>query len=296
MKKILVIGSSNLDMTLRCNKFPKPGETIACNSFNLSIGGKGLNQAVAASITSSDVTFLTALGNDTNKDYILNNLRDYNLNIKPIIKNSPTGNAVILVEEETKENEIIITGGANQELNKNDIDNNIDLIKECDYILLQLEINIDVIKYILEKAKFYNKEVILNPAPFQYLDNYILENVTYLTPNETELKSLTGEDDYMNGAKTLLNKGVKNVIITLGSKGSVLVNKNETIRINSHKVNAVDTTGAGDAYNGVFLGFLALGYTVKESLEYASIAGALSVTKKGAAKSYPKKDEIINFR
>ena len=296
MKKILVIGSSNLDMTLRCNNFPKPGETIACNSFNLSIGGKGLNQAVAASLTKANVTFLTALGNDRNKDYILDNLKDYNLNIKTIIKNSPTGNAIILVEEETKENEIIITGGANQELDKNDIDNNIDLIKECDYILLQLEINIDTIKYIISKAKLYNKEVILNPAPYQYLDNDILENVGYLTPNERELSSLTGEDDYMEGAKTLLNKGVKNIIVTLGSKGSVLVNKDEVIKIESHKVNAFDTTGAGDSYNGVFLGFLSQGYTIKESLSYASIASALSVTKKGAAKSYPKKDEILNFR
>lgn len=295
MKKILVIGSSNLDMTLRCNKFPKPGETIACNTFDLSIGGKGLNQAIAANLTGASVTFLTALGNDTNKDYILDNLKEYNLNIKPVIKKTSTGNAVILVEEESKENEIIITGGANQELNKNDIDNNIELIKECDYILLQLEINIDTIKYILTKAKLYNKEVILNPAPYQYLDNDILENVTYLTPNETELESLTGKNYYMEGAKSLLDKGVKNVIVTLGSKGSVLVNKNEKIEIASHKVNAVDTTGAGDSYNGVFLGFLAQGYTVKESLSYASIAGALSVTKKGAAKSYPTKDEIINF-
>lgn len=291
--KILVIGSSNVDLTVRTKRFPQKGETVIGESFSTSIGGKGLNQAVAASITGAKVTFLTALGNDSNKDYILDNLKDYNLCIKPVIKNTSTGNAVIVVESETSENEIIITGGANQELNEKDIDDNINLIKDTDYILLQLEINIKVIKYIISKAKEYNKEVILNPAPFVNLDDDILKNITYLTPNQTELVSLTKENDYVKAAKKLLSKGVKNVIVTLSKDGAALINQNGVTNILGHKVKAIDTTGAGDCFNGVFLGFLSKGYNLIDSLNLASKAAGISVTKPGAAKSYPTLEEII---
>ena len=161
MKKILVIGSSNIDYTARTNTFPNRGETVVGNSFKQSLGGKGLNQSVAASLTGADVTFLTALGNDFGSNFIINGLKDYNINLHPIIKESTTGSALILVEEQTSENEIVINGGANVLLDKSDIDNNINLIKDCDYILLQLEIKIDVIEYIIKKAKEFNKIVIL---------------------------------------------------------------------------------------------------------------------------------------
>ena len=195
-------------------------------------------------------------------------------------------------KSETGENEIIVNGGANVLLNNEDIDNNIDLIKDSDIILLQLEINIEVIKHIIEIAKKYNKIVVLNPAPFKALDDYILSNLDYITPNETEIEKLSHYNDLDKDINILLNKGVKNVIVTLGNKGSKIVNKDYCKTIKSYKVNAIDTTGAGDCYNGTFVGYLAKGFNLIEALEYASKASAISVTRHGAAASYPSEDEI----
>ena len=283
MKKVLVIGSSNVDYIIRTKKFPDRGETTFSESFEYAIGGKGLNQAVAASLTGAETTFLTALGNDNNLDYVLNELSKYNLNVKPIIKNTSTGTAIIMVEDESGENEIIVNSGANKKLDKTDIDNNISLIKEADYILLQLELDIRVVEYIIKRAKEFNKTVILNPAPFNILDKDVMSLCDYITPNEGEYQKLKEANIKLN-----------NVIVTMGSNGSKLITKNEEIKIPAHKVLAVDTTGAGDCYNGTFVGFLSLGYDVKEALNLASYASALSVKKPGAAKSYPTKDEILN--
>jgi len=283
MKKVLVIGSSNVDYIIRTNKFPERGETTFSKSFEYAIGGKGLNQAVAASITGADVTFLTALGNDNNLDYILNELAKFNLNVKPIIKDTSTGSAIIMVEDLSGENEIIVNSGANKLLDIADIDNNINLIKEADYILLQLELDIKVIEYIIKRAKGLDKTVILNPAPFNVLDSDVMSMCDYITPNEGEYQKLMDANIKCN-----------NVIVTMGSNGSKLITKNEEIKIPAHKVMAVDTTGAGDCYNGTFVGFLSLGYDIEKSLNLASYASALSVKKPGAAKSYPTKDEILS--
>ena len=295
MKKVLVIGSSNVDFTTRCNTFPKPGETVMGSSFMMSLGGKGLNQAVAASLTGADVTFLTALGNDSNKDYILNELKKYKLKVKPVLKDSPTGVAIITVEEKSSENEIIVNGGANLKLSKEDIDKNINLIKESDYILLQLEIDLETLEYIVDLCYDNEKVIILNPAPYHELSENILSKVTYLTPNENELKALADNlsDDFLTNGKAVLRKRVRNLVVTLGKKGSCLIN-DEFMRINSFNVNSVDTTGAGDCYNGVFVGFLSQDIDERISLTNASYAAALSTTKVGASSSYPSKEEILN--
>ena len=294
MKKVLVIGSSNVDYMIRCKAFPKRGETVVGNSFMQNLGGKGLNQAVAASLTGADVTFLTALGNDSGKDFILNGLKPYNLKVVPIKKRTSTGSAMILVEDKTSENEIVINGGANLLLNNKNIDSNINLIKECDYILLQLEIDINTIEYIIKKAKEFNKIVILNTAPYKKLNDYIITNADYLTPNQVELKALAGNqfDNLEDNIDYLLNKGVKNLIITLGKEGSLFVNKNTRLIIPAYKVKAIDSTGAGDCYNGFFVGALAIGYDLKNALDIASKASALSVTKEGTITSYPTMEEI----
>lgn len=296
MKKVLIIGSSNIDMTLRTLRFPERGETIFSSSFDTNLGGKGLNQAVAASITGADVTFLTALGNDNYKDYILKELKKYNLNVIPIIKRCSTGVAFINVEEETSENKIIVNSGANAHLNKKDIDKYIYLIEETDYILLQLEVNLDTIKYIIKKAKEYGKIVILNPAPYLPLDDFILKNVDYLTPNRTELNLLVRNifQSYIDESDYLIRCGVKNVIVTLGEDGAYFVNETNDMHIKAYKTNAIDTTGAGDCFNGVFVGLLSLGYEFKEALDYASYAASISVSRPGASKSYPNFDEIKN--
>ena len=282
MKKVLIIGSSNVDYIIRTKKFPDRGETTFSESFSYAIGGKGLNQAVASALTGADTTFLTALGNDNNLDYVLNELSKYDLNVKPIIKDTSTGTAIIMVEDETGENEIIVNSGANKLLDKTDIDNNINLIKESDYILLQLELDNKVVEYIIKKSKELNKIVILNPAPFSILNKDIMEMCDYVTPNEGEYQKLLESNIKLN-----------NVIVTMGSNGSKLISGDKEIKIPAHKVLAVDTTGAGDCYNGTFVGFLAQGYDIEKSLNLASYASALSVKKPGAAKSYPTKDEIL---
>lgn len=294
MKKVLVIGSSNVDLVMRTKRFPNPGETIMCESFKQNLGGKGLNQAVALKLSGADVTFLTALGNDNNKDFILNELKKYDLNVKPIIKNSSTGTAVIVVNSTNSENKIIVDGGANILLNKEDIDNNIDLIKEADYILLQLEINRDVIEYIINIAYDLGKTIILNPAPYKDIDINVIKKVTYITPNLGELGQIIKEyDNHVDKAYQLNDLGVKNVIVTLGSKGSFYMSKYTAINIKGFVVKAIDTTGAGDCYNGVFVSFLSQGYSLIDSLNYASKASAISVTREGAAKSYPTLNEIL---
>lgn len=285
MKKVLVIGSSNVDYIIRTKKFPDRGETTFSESFEYAIGGKGLNQAVAASLTGAETTFLTALGNDNNLDYVLNELSKYNLNVKPIIKNTSTGTAIIMVEDESGENEIIVNSGANKKLDKTDIDNNIELIKNHDYILLQLELDIKVIEYIIKIAKKLNKIVILNPAPFSILNKDVMELCDFVTPNEGEYQKLLESNIKLN-----------NVIVTMGSNGSKLITKDKEIKIPAYKVLAVDTTGAGDCYNGTFVGFLAQGYEISDALNLASYASALSVKKVGAAKSYPTKDEILKLK
>lgn len=292
MKKILVIGSSNIDNTLSVDSFPNPGETIVANDFNISLGGKGLNQAVAASKMGGDVTFLTCLGNDNYKDYIIGKLNKYNIKIKPIIKNSSTGSAYIFVNKDA-ENEIVVHGGANVLLSKKDILENIDLIKETDYVLIQLEMPIDTVEYIIKISKELKKTVILNPAPYKNIDINVLKNLDYITPNEHELKSiLNNQSSYLDNAIALVNLGIKNVIVTLGNKGSLLVNKEKTIKIDSFKVSAIDTTGAGDCYNGAFVSFISQGYQIEKALNLASKASAISVTRKGAAISYPNLSDL----
>ena len=257
MKKILVIGSSNIDNTLSVDSFPNPGETIVANNFNISLGGKGLNQAVAASKMGGDVTFLTCLGNDNYKDYIIGKLNKYNIKIKPIIKNSSTGSAYIFVNKDA-ENEIVVHGGAN--------------------VLFSKELK---------------KTVILNPAPYKNIDINVLKNLDYITPNEHELKSiLNNQSSYLDNAIALVNLGIKNVIVTLGNKGSLLVNKEKTIKIDSFKVSAIDTTGAGDCYNGAFVSFISQAYQIEKALNLASKASAISVTRKGAAISYPNLSDL----
>ena len=295
MKKILVIGSSNIDYTYVSDSFPLEGETLLAKECFTNLGGKGLNQAAAAAKLNADVTFLTCLGNDANKDVIINAAKELNINIVPIIKNSPTGNAFINVNSKTKENKILVFGGANVLFTKQDIDNNLDLIKQSDYILLQLEIPLDVVEYIVKIAKELGKITFLNPAPYVPLDDELLKNIDYITPNEGELKLIANNfsDDYLENARHVQSKfNINNVIVTLGDKGSILINKEKIIKIDPYKVDAMDTTGAGDCFNGTLLAFLSKGYSLKDSLNKASLASALSVTKLGALKSYPTLEEI----
>ena len=292
MKKVLVIGSSNIDYVAKVDNFPKIGETIKSNSFDTFIGGKGLNQAIACSLAGGNVTFFTSLGNDANKDVIVNYINKYNIKLVYLTKNCSTGNAMIFVNANNAENMIVVNGGSNMMMSTSDIDDNIKLIDDSDIILLQLEIPIDVMNYVVKIAKDRGKMVLLNPAPYQKLDKNILSDLDYIIPNQTELAMICNNDDtYLCNAKYLYDKyGVK-VITTLGKDGSILVG-NKIIKIDSIKVKSIDTTGAGDCYCGTFVAYLSLGYSVKDAMKKASLASGLSTTRNGASNSYYSVDEI----
>lgn len=297
MKKVLVIGSVNVDHTTYFEKLPQAGETLVGRDYKPAIGGKGANQAVAASLSGADVTFLCSIGEDDNATKIQKELAKFPMKTIYHKTEKQTGIATILVNSSTGQNRIIIVPGSNAELKENIIRKYENLVAKCDYLLLQLEIPMSSVKVCLELAKKHNKVTILNPAPASHLSSKILDLVDYLTPNELELETISemhcdSEDDYIKAAQSLIEKGVSNVIVTMGEQGSLLVNKNSHIKIPAYKVNAVDTTAAGDCYNGVFVSYLSQGYDIEDALNMASKASALAVTKYGAISSLPTKDEI----
>ena len=291
MKKVLVIGSVNMDYTVYTNSFPLPGETIVGSSRFIQPGGKGENQAVAIAKSNKVICdFVGAIGNDSDGRAIREVLKNNNVNAHLIIvDNVETGNATILVNKES-ENEIIIVVGANGFINKEDID--LDLIKNADYIVLQNEIPEKTNEFIIKKAKELGKIVVYNPAPYRPINEEVFKYLDYFIPNKIEFAKYSGIDNIEEGVSYLLSKGVKNVLITLGTEGSVLFNKKEKIKVDACQVKAVDTVAAGDTYVGYFVASLASGYTVKESMQLASKASSITVTRKGSLISIPKGEEV----
>lgn len=298
--KILVIGSINMDLVTYMPHLPKEGETLLGTSFMQNPGGKGANQACAAGLLGADVTFLGAVGKDEHADSLRKILLD--CKVKPVLKvvnHVRTGIASILIEEETHDNRIIVVPGANHQLLKEDIDQNIQLLKACDIIVTQLEIPISTVEYIAKKAEEFHKVLILNPAPAYSLSPEVFKSVTYFTPNETELgfyanMEIHDEISLEKATKILHKKGVKNLLVTLGSKGVYWSNGNHAKLIPAFKVQAVDTTAAGDCFNGVFATFLEEGYSEEEAIFLAEKASSIAVQRKGAIPSLPTKSEVFN--
>lgn len=292
--KILVVGSINMDLTTYVDKLPLQGETKFGNSFIQCPGGKGANQAVASSLAGGDVTMLGAIGNDANGISLKNILENKGVKLKlKVDENVTTGCASILIEEELHDNRIIVVPGANFSLTKEVIDENIDLIKETDIVISQLEIPLKTVEYLGEICKKYQKIFILNPAPGTKLPESLLKNVTYLTPNETELKLITGEEDIETSIESLLSLGVEKVLVTLGKKGVYYADKKMKKMFPAHVVQAIDTTAAGDCFNGTFAAFISKGKSIEESIDLAQVASSICVRRKGAISSLPTIEEII---
>lgn len=291
MKKILSIGSVNMDYTIYVGDFPLPGETIFGRSRFIQPGGKGENQIIAAAKSNKvETMFIGAVGNDSDGSQIQKILKDYNVKAYlTIFDDTETGNATIVVDNNS-ENKIVIIGGANMKLSPKEIDEN--LIKEADYIILQNEISEECNEFAMRKAKEYGKVLVYNPAPFRPLDERLFAFIDYFIPNRIELSKYTKCDDPIMGAKMMLDKGVKNVLVTLGTEGSILINKNEQIKVNACKVKAIDTVAAGDTYVGYFVSSLASGYSLQEAMEYASKASAITVSRKGSVISIPIGEEV----
>ncbi len=301
MKKILVIGSLNMDLVTMSERHPKLGETIIGKSFFQIPGGKGGNQAVAISKLGGDVTMFGCVGKDSYGDILIEELKKNDVNIDSVKKvEKNTGIATIVVDENA-DNTIIVVPGANFEIGIEDIDKNIELIKDADIVLLQLEIPIDVVEYILKKSKEYNKITILNPAPAEKLSAEIIKNVDYLVPNETELELLSGmptnsQEEVLEASKKLMKMGVKNLIVTMGKNGSIFVGEDKVVNVGIHKVKAVDPTAAGDSFIGGVIRVLAEGKKIEEAMEFGARVGAITVTKEGAQSSLPTWDEVINYK
>lgn len=301
MKNICVIGSLNMDLVVSVDDMPKKGQTIIGNSFKEVPGGKGANQAVAIARLKSNVRMIGKVGNDGFGKSLINALNKDNVNTKYIkVEDTSTGVALITVDKNA-ENSIVVAPGANYKLKENDIDDSIDAIKESDIVVVQLETPLQTIKYSLKKAKELGKYTILNPAPAVKLEDKIIQNVDLLTPNETELEILSGvkienEEDIQEAANVMIKKGVKELIVTLGSKGSLYINKEVCKFKKAYKVDAIDTTAAGDSYTGALAVALSQNKSIDEAMDFASKVGALCVMKEGAQSSLPSLEDVESFK
>lgn len=299
-KNILVIGSLNADISISMEKMPIIGETVFGETIKYSNGGKGANQACAIGKLGGNIEILGCVGNDELGKKQISNLVKYNIktdNLK-IQEGIPTGTAIIYVDKNGK-NSIVVIPGANNFCDINYLRKNEESFIKSDYLVLQLEIPMETVEYSIKRGKELGKTIILNPAPApENISEEILKNIDYFTPNETELKHLAKLEkiDYIEdiekGAKYFLDKGVKNVMVTLGENGVLLVNKEEIKHFPAYKVKAIDTTAAGDCFNGAFVLGLSEGKSVEESIVFASKASSIAVTRKGAQDSIPLREEV----
>ncbi len=301
MGRIVVLGSSNTDLVIRSPRMPLPGETVLGGDFMMASGGKGANQAVAIARLGSPVTFIAKVGCDMFGDRAIEQYAAEGIDTSTILRDAgaPSGVALITVDD-AGENCIVVAGGANNELTVADVDSMRDRIAGADYLLMQLEIPMPVIEHAAAIAFDAGVKVVLNPAPAAKLSDSLLAKCYMLTPNETECGIITGmpvEDERQAEAAAgmLINKGVRNVIVTLGGKGSLYVSATEREMIPAYRVKAVDTTAAGDTYNGALCVALSEGKTVIEAAEFATKASAISVTRAGAQPSLPARDEVDGF-
>ena len=298
MKRILVIGSLNMDMVIGMDHLPVLGETILAENYYMNPGGKGANQAYAAGKLGADTTFFGAVGDDSNGQRLLHNLNEVGVNTDHIVvkENSSTGTAVITVDK-NGDNCIIVIPGANALLSKEDIIRNKHLIEACDILLLQLEIPLETVLFAAHTARQLNKTVILDPAPAPVRPPVeLLPFIDIIKPNETELHMLTGKMDISSSIDTLRGYGAKDVIVTLGENG-VYVNsvKEGTFHLPALPVVPIDTTAAGDSFTAALAVMLADGKTLKEAAAFANKVGAVAVTREGAQQSIPTLKEVAGY-
>jgi len=294
MSDISVLGIFVADISFSGNKIPGVGETILGNRYNVGPGGKGCNQAVAIARLGGKVNFISKIGKDTYGELALNTLKKNNIKTDNVIQNEnlQTGVAGILVDQKSGKNAINVIVGAPSTLKISEINKQINLIKKSKIFLTQLEIPKDVTLHCLKTAKDNGCITILNPAPASEITKEFYNNVDFFTPNETEAEFYTGikitnEKEAKQAANKLINLGVKKVIVTLGEKGLFYSDGKEEIYINASQVKAVDTTGAGDAFNGGLAFGLSKSKPIRECLELANKVAGLSTTKLGAGDAMP---------
>ncbi len=298
---VVVVGSYNTDLTIKTKKIPRPGETVIGGVFSRGGGGKGANQAVAAVRVGASVSLIARLGEDPLGKEALARLIEENIDTQHVLLDGdvPTGVAFIVVDEHG-ENSIVVASGANSRLTPADIERASDVIASAKVLLVQLETPLDAIRAAIALAHRNGSLVILNPAPAQALDSQLLNEIDILTPNAVETEMLTGvkitdAESLRVASHKLLQFGVGKVLITLGKKGVFFASEGKTEWIPAFKVQAVDSTGAGDIFNGALAAFLAEGIPVEEAVRKASAAAAIAVTRMGAQVSAPRRSEIEEF-
>jgi ribokinase len=299
--KIVVIGSANTDMIVRTVRLPKHGETVLGDNFIQARGGKGANQAVAAARLGADVTFVARLGRDHfGQDAIIAYEKE-GINTKYIVwdEEASTGVALIVIDNEG-EDIICVAPGANGKLSPEDVSKAEEAIKSANCVLLQLEIPLKTVEFAIKLASKYHVRVVLNPAPMAKLSEELLEMVDVLTPNETEAALLTG--NYASHPRDLAflvkrKFNIKNVIVTMGKEGAAISSEQSpgAIQVPSYPVEAVDATGAGDAFNGGLVVALAQGKNLGDAVGYANAVGALATISEGAQSSLPTAPEVDAF-
>lgn len=298
MKKIIVIGSSNVDMVVRTSRLPAPGETVLGGEFFMNQGGKGANQAVAIKRLGGNLIFMAKLGNDVLGRQSVGYFKKEGIDTRYIAldEDSASGVALISVDYHA-ENSIVVASGANMLLNEQDVDKVLEEMCEGDILLMQLEIPLQTVEYAARKAFGKGVKVVLNPAPARSLPKELFRHLYIVTPNRIEAEMLTGikianDADVERVAEEICAMGVKNVIITLGSKGCLIREEGVSYRIDAFKVEPVDTTAAGDTFNGALCVGLSEGMDLKQAAVVASKASSIAVTRMGAQSSIPYREEL----
>ena len=297
--KILVIGSTNTDMTAFCGKMPAPGETVLGNDFVMGPGGKGANQAVAAKRLGGDVKFICKVGDDIFGENTKRHFKEEGLDISGVmISKKPSGVALITVDQ-SAENCIVVASGANNDYTEEDIRSCKEAILESEILLMQLEIPVPAVLEAAKIAHEAGKTVVLNPAPAIDLPEEIFRYVTLFIPNQHELAKYSGmpvdgEESAANAAREMMSKGVDRLIVTMGSKGSLVCQEDGTVFVPARKVKAVDTTGAGDCYCGALCVALSEGKSLLEAAEFATKAAGVAVQRAGAQVAMPYRNEIFD--
>ena len=299
MSEILVIGSLNMDVSVQMDRMPQKGETVRGAGYAENPGGKGANQAYAAGSLGGSVAMLGCVGDDAYGRALTEQLRRGGVDVSALeaAPDAATGTAFIFTDA-AADNSIVIIGGANERCTVEYVQRHEDLLARCDTVLLQLEIPLETVCWVIRRASQLGKRIVLDPAPARGdIPADVVRLVSILTPNETELAALTGrrvetEEEIRLAAAELLEQGVEYVIVTMGARGALVMGRDGTHLIPTRPVRAVDTTAAGDCFNGALAVELSRGADMAQAVAFANAAASLSTTRRGAQSSIPRREEV----